>query len=251
MSSANPLHSASHGRVKLIWVASDTAVTAPEYTGKSILIDYTKLKDLVSPNTETLGKVLVANQDTLNMAQILVSEGSNPLVLNMASFEGPGGGWRHGATAQEEELFRSSNYFRALPNSIYPLKMTTLVMSPDVVVYKDSSYAVMKDPFRVDMLAVAALKVPVLIGDRYDRYQPEDSEIMFDKIEAMFKIAYENGNDSLILSAFGCGAYCNPSREVALMFKECVKKYRKHFKLIAFGILGDNYTVFEEVLGDL
>lgn len=38
----------------------------------------------------------------------------NPLVLNMASPKRPGGGFRNGSAAQEENIFRRSNYFQVL-----------------------------------------------------------------------------------------------------------------------------------------
>jgi len=242
----NPIHAEFKAREELALIAMDTLVTAPLYRQYfSTQIDYTDLDIPKEDKYEKDAIMMIVNQDTLNLAQDIVSQGFNPLVLNMASFNCPGGGWKRGASAQEEELFRRSNYFRALPRAWYPLKWTTIILSPSITIYKDSFYKEMNTPFKVDMLAAAAIQYPYLINNEYTK---EDGQLMFNKIDSMFRVAYFNGNDSLILSAFGAGAYRNPAHEVAKMFKICVAKYRRQFKIITFGILGDNFTVFNDIL---
>jgi uncharacterized protein (TIGR02452 family) len=55
----------------------------------------------------------------------------------------------------------------------------------------------------------------------------------------MFDIALENGNDSLVLSAFGCGAYGTPPKEMARLFHEVIEseRYKNTFKKIVFAII--------------
>ena len=62
------------------------------------------------------------------------------------------------------------------------------------------------------------------------------------------------GRRHAVLSAFGCGAFRNPARVVARLYKEALAARREHFDLIAFAIFApgygpDNYTPFAEVLG--
>jgi uncharacterized protein (TIGR02452 family) len=55
----------------------------------------------------------------------------------------------------------------------------------------------------------------------------------------MLDIALENGNDSLVLSAFGCGAYGTPPKEMARLFHEVLdsEKYKGVFNKIVFAII--------------
>jgi len=59
---------------------------------------------------------------------------------------------------------------------------------------------------------------------------------------AMFEIALENGHTSIVLSAFGCGAYENPPHHVAMLFAEVIREnhYDRRFKHIAFAIFDDH-----------
>jgi uncharacterized protein (TIGR02452 family) len=58
--------------------------------------------------------VKVVNEDCLVLYQKLALEGHRPLLLNMANRDSPGGGYRKGDRAQEENLFRRSNYYQSL-----------------------------------------------------------------------------------------------------------------------------------------
>ena len=52
-------------------------------------------------------------------------------------------------------------------------------------------------------------------------------------------IGIENGNDSLVLGAFGCGAYKLPPEEVAPLFHKVMEEpeFKNKFKCIVFAIL--------------
>ncbi len=76
------------------------------------------------------------------------------------------------------------------------------------------------------------------------------------KIDTIYKAAIHYGHDSLILGAFGCGAFHNPPEEVAKMFKVQNESYigdqQSCFKRIGFPVLSEqgnpNYDVFKAVL---
>lgn len=74
--------------------------------------------ELRLPNPESelcdVTRVQVTNESTLQAARRLVDDGMRPLSLNPANGVNPGGGFLHGAHAQEEALCRSSALFQTL-----------------------------------------------------------------------------------------------------------------------------------------
>jgi uncharacterized protein (TIGR02452 family) len=205
--------------------------------------------------------ISVENMCTLDMASLLVRGGYTPLVLNMASNYRPGGGVRKGSRAQEEDLFRKSNYFmtldlKQLPDDIYPIKGLTMIYSPHVTVIKDRNYADLDEPYQVDFIACPAIRNPEIIQNsvtKDDDYAIEaDQYLMEQRIERLYKVAYTYGHDSIILGAFGCGAFHNPTVKVAEMFKKMNERYNRCFKFIGFPVLSDeknpNYNIFKEIL---
>lgn len=100
------------------------------------------------PNLPTYNTFIeVVEGDCLDEAIRLKSLGLNPVILNMASAKRPGGGYRTGAGAQEENLFRRSNYYQSLedPDGLdtgrewgYPLPEFCTIYSPSVFVFRSS-----------------------------------------------------------------------------------------------------------------
>ena len=194
-----------------------------------------------------IGRVSVYNADTFDIAKQAIRKGLNPLVLNMANHLQAGGGVANGARAQEECLFRRSNYFATLTDNLYPLKDNEIIYSPKVHVFKDRYYKP-SELWHCSCLAVAALR-----RMRYasDTYNPRERAMMQQKIEMMFQIAIHKGHDSLVLGAFGCGAFNNPPIEVCNLFEEAINKYRHYFKKIFFAVMADydnpNYDIFRSL----
>jgi uncharacterized protein (TIGR02452 family) len=193
--------------------------------------------------------IFVENVDSFDMARSMaLRTKTKPLVLNLASYEHAGGGVEHGATAQEEDLFRKSNYIISMLNVSYPLSMDKVVYSPTVSILKDSNYEYLQKPVNVSCLAVAAIKFPKksISGDFAD-----DGEwlITFKKIEMIFKVAMLHGHTSLVLGALGCGVYQNPPKVIANMFKLIIESYKYCFKEIGFAVLSGNgnpnYDIFK------
>lgn len=202
---------------------------------------------------ETVIKVI--DSDTLYAAKDLVDQGYNPCVLNMASFHTPGGGVLRGSSAQEENIFRRTNLFLSLyqfheigktydvpqREERYPLNYNFgAIYTPNVTVFKESddkNYALMNTPFKVGVVSVAAVKNPQLTDNSTLPKQVVDATK--NKIKQMLNIALINGHDSIVLSAFGCGAYKNPPTEVAKIFKEILSlnEYKNAFKIVEFAII--------------
>jgi uncharacterized protein (TIGR02452 family) len=74
-------------------------------------------------------------------------------------------------------------------------------------------------------------------------YDNKVYDIMIRKLDMIFRLAYYNKHDSIVLGAFGCGAYQNPSIKIAEICKKLCEKYSHCFKTIVFAILTDNNDI--------
>lgn len=157
--------------------------------------------------------------------------GFNVAVLNMASSGRPGGGVKNGSGAQEESLFRRSNYHLHLGNRDcvhYPMAPTEGVYSPGVVFFRASEaddYEMLPVPKVLHMVAVPALRHPSLVKTANDYWLNQtDWELAKTKIRLMVKLAASRGHDAIVLSAWGCGAYANPPLCIATAFKAVLEE---------------------------
>lgn len=204
----------------------------------------------------------VVNDDSITYAKTFLDSGLNPLVLNMANHKHPGGGVAYGSRAQEEDLFRRSNYHltlnkNILPKDTYPLANVSVIYSPNVYIIKDKNYQVINNPFNLSFIACPAIQNPEIAYDMdkvpcYKNIQ--DHELMYRKIEMIYLTAIYTKHDSLVLGAFGCGAFNNPTSYVARIFADMNKKYGKYFKKIGFAVLSvdgdDKFNIFKDILSN-
>ena len=245
-------------------------IDGTKFYGKKVVNDYDSI-----PRYDT--EVKVINQDCIYAAKDLIDKGFNPCVLNMASFSTPGGGVIKGSSAQEENIFRRTNIFQSLyqfhsigenygieqKEERYPLDYNFGgIYTPHVVVFKggsDTRYTPLEEPFEIAVVSVSAVKNPTLKNGKLEPWVIDTTK---SKIRQILDIALENGHDSLVLSAFGCGAYKTPPTEMAKLFKEVIesKNYKGAFKVIHFAIINvpstngshnleGNFQPFKNVLG--
>lgn len=200
-------------------------------------------------------EVRVMDNDCLDVAQSLVRLGFKPAVLNMASFHTPGGGVERGSAAQEESLFRRTNLFRSLyqfheigtnygieqRDERYPMQMSYGgIYTPGVTVFRKSESEeckIMDDAFMIDVISLPAVRKPTIKADGDVEDWVKDT--LYKKVKQILDIALENGNDSLVLSAFGCGAYGTPPKIMAKIFHDVIysEEYKGLFKTICFAII--------------
>ncbi len=172
-------------------------------------------------------------------------------ILNMADWTRAGGIVDAGSRAQEEELFRRSNLYKHLHQSYYPLRLLQTVYSTDVEFFKDGfdkGFARMATPRKFDVISAPALVGPKTTDDGQHYVRPEDVDTMRTKIRNLILIAAEHRVDTLILSAWGCGAFGCPPTHTAQIFKEVIEEYDGLIPNITFAILGYNYEPFATVL---
>lgn len=180
---------------------------------------------------------------------------TNPIVLNMASDKTPGGGYRGGSGAQEENLHRRTNLYMCLedPDKInkdrkwkWPLEKVCGIYTPDVTVFRaseDKGYKFLEVPEEISILTVAAVRRPKTKLDYQSKevyIEKEDAELSKNKMRIMFNIALENGHTCLILSAFGCGAFRNPPKHIAQLFKQVMNEFKGCFEYVVFAIIEDH-----------
>lgn len=133
-------------------------------------------------------------------------------MLNMASRRNPSGGVTSGAGAQEEYLFRCSDYYKFLyryasyaeqygvtrSHYQYPLdKNFGGIFSGEVIIFRENEatgYRLTTKPWKVNMIAVAGMNSPLLIfEDGEERIAPELVEGVKNKIRTIFRIAIDCG----------------------------------------------------------
>lgn len=234
-----------------------------------------------SPKVKDGTNVWVEKDDCLKVAEWMVGAGYKPALLNFASAGHPGGGVETGARAQEETICRRSTLTRSLfsfeathakrygyelhEGNNYPLSRSldfSAIYSPQVTVFREAGpdYTLMEKPFQVGVITNAALNMngrfPIRLTP--DGHIPEEGKtITRNKIRTIFRIGLIKGHDSLILGAFGCGAFKTPPREMAQLFKEVMEEeeFKDRYRIISFAILSDhndrsgNLAAFEEVFG--
>ena len=80
----------------------------------------------------------------------------------------------------------------------------------------------------------------------------DDRDALYERVERIYQVAIDQGHESMLLGALGCGAFKNPVEEVVQVFKDMNEKYNGYFKQIDFAVLSEegnpNYTVFNDKL---
>lgn len=171
----------------------------------------------------------------------------NIAVLNMASPLRPGGGVLNGATSQEESLCTRTTLLPTLRDEWYRLPDVGAAWSPDVCVFRvptmeggDQELG-RRDRFFVDVISAGMLRFPEVLekpignpagsvegtGDGEEAVETEtiyaneaDRELVFKKIRGVMRILQAKGAERVVLGAWGCGAYGNPVREIAILWKK-------------------------------
>jgi uncharacterized protein (TIGR02452 family) len=244
---------------KQVLINSDDLVNSVMNTR---LCELKKFKD-IPPNPVSKSNLYIVNEDCLETALVMKRKGYSPLVLNMASFKHPGGGYKTGAGAQEESIFRRTNLFQCLDNSnsqkLYPLKATQAIYTKGSVVIKNSEelkYKLLDNPEKLDFIACAAHRCSpndLYIDAKTKHLKMNESvyNATWNKLDLVFKTGIDEKNNVLILGAFGCGAYHNPPYEIAKLLKEFIDYYAGYFEYIILPIIDDKNAFNNNKAGNL
>lgn len=220
-------------------------------------------------------KIYVTKSSSFDAAREYIS--NKVCVLNFASATTPGGGVTKGSSAQEECLCRCSTLYNSLNikecfdkfytphrESLGPLHNDDIIYTPGVVIFKEDNYHILQndDWTKVDVLTCAA---PNLRPNPKNAY---NEELAVEKVEIsdedlynlhvkrarrIFNVAANNGCDTLIVGAFGCGAFKNDPVIVAKAYKAVLSEFKHCFRNIEFAVYcrpddDTNYRVFKKVI---
>ena len=162
------------------------------------------------------------------------------LVLNFANPVNPGGGVRRGARAQEEDLCRQSslllslesgaaeryyNYNRALHTY---MGSDAVIITPKVEIIRDGNGTLLEETAVVAVMTCAAPKVT---GGMEMLTREEYEALLYGRICGMLRCAAFLGYRTLVLGAFGCGAFGNDAQVVAGLFRRALE----HFTFAGMG----------------
>lgn len=222
-------------------------------------------------------KVIVSRKRTYEAASAYKE--NHVAVHNFASASNPGGGVTNGASAQEECLCRCSGlYFclntPAMWDGFYkphrdahdPIHNDDIIYTPGVTVFKTDKATpqLMNESewYDVDVITCAAPNLRDQPSNRYNTGDGNKQVVMKDKellalhekkLRRILEVVLSEGCDTVILGAFGCGAFQNNPEVVALANKNVIKDYLHAFKNIEFAVYCSprddrNFKIFERVL---
>lgn len=207
-------------------------------------------------------KIELIEDDCLKVGLDLQKKGYNPVVLNMANPFNSGGGYQNGANAQEENLFRRTNMFMCLRQRSYPIPVSGTIYTKDVVVIRQdefNNYDFLDEPCKMSFIAAAAWRCDkryfskdlININGKY-KLNPKIEQITLNTIHSIFKTALINEHDCVVLSALGCGAFNNPPKHIAQLFKQAVEEGSYDTKLkIVFAIYDDTNALINNKEGNV
>jgi len=222
-------------------------------------------------DNKTPGNVKVTKNSTFNAARNYTGKVA---VLNFASATNPGGGVTKGSNAQEECLCRCSTLYNVLSDPKFDeifykphkehgnaLHNHDAIYTPNIQIIKSDNYNLLYRPFSVNVVTCAAPNLRETPANAYNHERGEKPDVTneelfnihFRRAVHIFELAYSHGNETIILGAFGCGAFKNPPEIVAKAYKKALEIGKIYFKNIEFAVYSGkddtNYKVFKEILG--
>jgi uncharacterized protein (TIGR02452 family) len=189
----------------------------------------------------------VVNCSTLATTRNLsdLDKGAGVLALNFASAKRPGGGFLDGGRSQEESLARASGLYPGL--AAFPRLYETnqacasalytdhMIYSPAVPVFRDDEGELLGQPYPVSFLTAPAVNVAALKPAELPRVEAT----MRARMDKLLTVAAVHGHTTLVLGAWGCGAFGNDPAHVAALFHEHLQGpvFAGLFRQVVFAIL--------------
>ncbi len=196
------------------------------------------------------------NMDCLTVTRDLAERGLNPIVLDAASDDHFGGGYKTGAAAQEENMCRRSGLCFAVDptqskqkKDFYPLSKhgehAGLYVS-NVPVFRGEEaegYPYLDTPFETAVAVMAAYNfneqhnspLKLTMDQKTNELvipEPQATETK-NKLRTILHMAVQKGHESIVLMPLGCGAFRNPPKHVSGMLMDLItEEFSNSFKEI-------------------
>lgn len=218
----------------------------------------------------------VTNQDSFTAARKMVgwerykhdaahdhpeADPNRVLVLNFANPFQPGGRVRQGARFQEEDLCRKSTlllsleskdaapYYAAHRASGSPLASDAILLSPNVEIFRGADNELLRESLVVSVLTCAAPMVNAGVRPAEDELE----QLLYDRIMGMLHTAAAYRYHYLVLGAWGCGGFGNDAAQIARLFFQTLKDFRRsgcgyteedYFRCVEFAVLDHSPTQY-------
>ena len=253
--------------------------TIQESTQNQVFISEKSTVNITVQPKPDKAKVVVSGKRSLEAAEFYAKQGKKVCVLNFASATNPGGGVVNGSSAQEECICRCTTLYTCLNNNdlwtefykphrkaANPFYNNDCIYTPNVCAFKsDINFPELLSRdrwWRVNILTCAAPNLrerPSNPMNPHAGYKPakvtpaELETLLTSRIRRIFEVAVANGNEVLILGAFGCGAFRNPPEIVAKVFYNVMQDYLYYFDTIEYAVYHTerelaNYEAFQRAM---
>ena len=192
--------------------------------------------------------------------RLLATNDTVPAVLNFASAKNPGGGYKRGSVAQEEDLCRCSTlYYGLLNNSeFYKINRESgshlytdhIIYSPNVLFFRDEYYNLLEQTAKVAVITSPAPNVGAM-----KKKVSNIKDVLLRRVGMILALAEHSEHSSLVLGAWGCGIFKNDPEMIADCFNYWLKgpRFCGAFDKVVFAIFEKNHTkpilnVFKRIL---
>lgn len=185
------------------------------------------------------------------------------LALNFASARNPGGGFLRGAKAQEEDLARCSALYACLltQRDYYGVNRAEssllytdhIIYSPGVPFFRNEKLELLEQPFHVSLITAPAPNAGEVLR-KEPTAGPRIREVLHARALKVLRIAAQRGYRTLVLGAWGCGAFRNDPRDAVDAFSAALTALPGVFERVVFAVYerngdGPNLRAFRERFG--
>ncbi|MBK9258486.1 MAG: TIGR02452 family protein [Polyangiaceae bacterium] len=212
-------------------------------------------------------RVDVVDATTQDAARTLAKEPGGVVLLNFASAKNPGGGFLGGARAQEEEVCRCSGLYhvlltkpeyyetnRAERSALYT---DCMIYSRDVPFFRTSAKAEWLDePFVASVMTAPAPNAGALMQQKDKEGASKLRETFERRWRNVLLVAAARGHRTVLLGAWGCGAFRNDPNVAASTVAPWLTspRFAGCFDKVVFAIpdggrSGDNLVAFRRHFG--